>query len=73
MGQLVSGVSMLGLSSFRFINFVGPFKNSCTAELLQLLNSFPSPVRPRFGRTFCHKDKRVPFGLVATPLSVRAS
>ena len=27
-----------------------------------------SPVRPRFGRTFCRKDKRVPFGLVATPL-----
>ena len=28
----------------------------------------PSPVRPRSGRTFCRKDKRVPFGLVARPL-----
>ena len=28
----------------------------------------PSPFRPRFGRTFCRKDKRVPFGLVARPL-----
>ena len=27
-----------------------------------------SPVRPRFGRRFSRKDKRVPFGLVATPL-----
>jgi hypothetical protein len=27
-----------------------------------------SPVRPGFGRTFCRKDKRVPFGLVATQL-----
>jgi hypothetical protein len=34
MGQLVSGVSMLGLSSFRFINFVGLFQellNSCNS------------------------------------------
>ena len=35
MGQLVSGVSMLGLSSFRFINVVGPF--SRTPELLPLV------------------------------------
>ena len=27
-----------------------------------------NPVRLRFGRTFCRKDKRAPFGLVATPL-----
>ena len=33
------GVSMLGLSSFRFINVVGPTPR--TPVLLQLLNSFP--------------------------------
>jgi hypothetical protein len=45
---------------------VGPMIICCAGS--DDLTLLASPVRPRFGRTFCRKDKRVPFGLVATPL-----